>query len=182
MINIRDKDQLPSTVIMSLAVIVLLGALGLAIFPKPSAASLQAKAKSVFNDTVRKIDQDRATAADAERFVASQSFSDPAQTVEHYSIKAVSNLSYKHRVKLTGIRPQRPVIIGDLTQLPFLINVTGSFLDVLAFEKDLETSSNKLAVNSVQMSASDPSTDNVVVNINVVAYLNRKLSAGEIDG
>jgi Tfp pilus assembly protein PilO len=182
MINFRDKDQLPSLVIFGLSGVILLGAVVLAVLPKPTAAPVIAKDKKDRDTTIAKIENDRQSAKDATVQVLAQSFPGPAQTVEKYALTTVSGLTSKHKIKLTGIRPQRGNLAGDLTQLPFLVNVTGSYLDVIAFERDLEQPGNKLGVNSVQLAASDPSTDIVVANINIVAYLNLKLSAGELDG
>jgi len=68
------------------------------------------------------------------------------------------------------MRPQRTNNGGDLTQVGYLINVTGPFRDVLAFATDLDDPDSKLALENLQMGASDESTDNVNGTIGIDAY------------
>ena len=58
-----------------------------------------------------------------------------------------------------------------MTQLPFLIGVDGSYPNVVAFVKDIETKGTKLALSQVQLSSSDGTTDKVSASIGVVAYV-----------
>ena len=83
----------------------------------------------------------------------------------------VAAIALKHHVTVVTVRNQRTVDDGNLTQFPFSVNLQGAFLDVTAFEREIETGAAKIAVESFQTASSDESTDTVAATVTVEAYM-----------
>jgi Tfp pilus assembly protein PilO len=183
MINLRDKNQAVPTGILALALVVTLatGVYMLAV-PIPTTGPIAAKEQkdaAALKVTAIKAKQN---VQDKDKLVANYAFSGRREDAESNTMAEVTKLTLQRKVKLLGFRPQRGIDAGALTQLPFLVSVSGKFTDVLGFTHDLEANGSKLSVNNVQLAASDPSTDDVTANINVVGYLNQPLGNGGQNG
>lgn len=91
-------------------------------------------------------------------------------TVGPSALAFVTKVAAKHNVKLVGFRPQHANDAGQVTQLPFLINLEGAYRDVMAAESDIESPTSKLAVENFQIGSAEESTDAVTGSIAVEAY------------
>jgi Tfp pilus assembly protein PilO len=107
-----------------------------------------------------------ATSADVARYV----WTVPQDRIGGQSLAAVTNIAMKHSVRLLAFRPQKATDENGLTRLPYMVVLDGTFPSVAAMLRDLETTSNKLAVNLVQIASADASTDQVNATIGVIAY------------
>jgi hypothetical protein len=183
MINFRDKNQALPTGILAFAAFVAFGTmLYMFAVPVPTVAKIVADGKKKESDmevTIKKAHQSK---LEKDKLVASLVFPGESQDAESTTLDAVTKMTIKHHVKLLGFRPQRGIDAGALTQLPFVISVSGKYIDVVGFTHDVEASGTKLAVNIMQLSASDTSTDDVTANLNVVGYLNHPLGNGAQNG
>lgn len=171
MIDFRDKSQAIPNAISATAVALLLVTVGVIVFvPKPSTKGLAAKTTKVRNQVFDGIRVAKDRTKDAEANITRFAWAGTLEQINSTALNRLTEIAQHHTVKLTGFRPQRPINSASLTQLPFLVTLDGAYVDVVAFEKELEDSGNRLAIEMVQVASADPSTDRVTANINLVAY------------
>jgi Tfp pilus assembly protein PilO len=183
MMSFRDKNQALPTGLWVFSAVVLTGTLIYIVDVKvPTDAGLKAAEKKKEKPIIETISKAKEDKIAKDKVITSLTFPGQSQDAQSTTLAQVTKLSVQRKVKLVGFRPQRGLDAGALTQLPFLVTVSGKFTDVLGFTHDLEASGSKLAVNLVQLAASDPSSDDVTANINVVGYLNQPLGNGGQNG
>lgn len=82
----------------------------------------------------------------------------------------LNGLAEKHQLQLSNFRTEHTTSLASLTNAPFVVVVDGSYPDLLAFVNGLESSDSRLAVNMVQITASDASPGNVTATLGLVGY------------
>jgi len=183
MMNLRDKNQALQSGLLVVALLIAIGTvLYITFVPVPTTVAVATTEKSRTEDLRGKTMRAQRNLTAKLDLVANYAFDGQEQDADSSVLALVTKLTGTRNLKLGGFRPQRAVDAGQLTQLPYLVSVSGKFTDVLAFTSDLEAKGTKLSVNSAQMAASDQSTDNVTANINVVGYLNQPLGNGAQNG
>lgn len=183
MINLRDKNQaLPSGLLIAALLIAIGTVLYISFVPVPTPDKVAKDTKTATNKDEATIKRQETNWRQELDTVRAYAFNGQEQDADSTILALVTNLTGKCNLKLVGFRPQKPVDAGQLTQLPYIVSVSGRFPDVVAFTYDLEAKGTKLAVNTVQMAASDTSTDVVTGNISVVGYLNQPFQSGAQNG
>jgi Tfp pilus assembly protein PilO len=148
----------------------LLGALGLALWPLPSLASqIQKLQKDAANAQFAGKKAREASEA-ANKDALAQTWG-PDEEIGPNIYASMDKLAAGLKVKLVGFRPQRTIDAGDVTQLPFVVNANGSYNNVVEFVRDLETPPTKVAIELLQLGSSEESSDQVVATIGVEAYV-----------
>jgi len=178
MINLRDPRALPSSLITIGSLVALAGALAWMVFvPGPTAQDLKDLSVKHSNQlvetratTVKAKDRTVEVKAEIDRLM----WTGDAQTVAPAALAKVNALVAKSGIRLVGFRPQRVSSVGELSQLPFLVTVEGTYPTILAFVKLLEQPSSKLAVSLFQLASADSESDRVTGTINIVAYVGPK--------
>jgi len=103
--------------------------------------------------------------------VARYVWSENMDRITSKSLDTVTALTQANKVQLLGFRPPQKTTIEDgLVHIPYLILLSGSFLSVENFVESLEAPKNKLAVEMVQFSSADSSSDQVSATVGVIAY------------
>lgn len=171
MTKAQNQDLLVGRVVLGVGMIGMVIVLVLALLPRPSGASLKPKfrrdrAKALFatEEATAKVKVLRAR-------VNGLVWKDDEGYVGGAVLSRVDELVRKHRLNLVSLRPQRANENGTLKQLPYVLNVDGDFAGIVNFTRDLELPTGKLAVNLLQLSASDASAEQVSATIGVLAYL-----------
>jgi hypothetical protein len=112
-------------------------------------------------------DQLKTAKSEVSRYIWSENM----DTITSKSLGAVTGLALANKVQLLGFRPPQKTTEQDgLVHIPYLILLNGSFLNVRNFVEGLENTKYKLAIEMVQFSSSDSSTDQVSATIGVIAY------------
>jgi len=117
--------------------------------------------------------------SESEAEVKRLTWSTNADQIGSSALNTVTTLSQSKGLKLLAFRPQRTAEDGGLTRLPYMISLEGPYLGVIGFLRMLETPSNKLAVNLVQVASADPSSDRVSATVGVVAFRPSKVAVKE---
>lgn len=84
-------------------------------------------------------------------------------------LAAVGAKAKAANIALKAFRPQRPIIEGKLTRLPYVATCEGPYTSVLQMLNGFERESAKLAVSLVQISSADAGSDSVVATIGIMA-------------
>jgi Pilus assembly protein, PilO len=174
MINFRDRADAGPSLANLIAILVMVGTLVFMLTPTPTTKGLdkQANKQRLATRIARKKAMDRLV--ETNRLIVGTTWAESEELVGTESLKQITTLATKRKLKVAAFRPQRTLPLDALEAVPFTVTVEGPFTDVLGFERDVENSQTKLTVNLVQLSSSDPNSDRVTANVGVLAYLRPK--------
>lgn len=171
MIRFQTKQEATAGAISIIAIIILAASLVWMLTPVPTrsdvnsgrggqARRLQAETKGLEKQT-----------QDVLAKVAPLLWDGKAEEIGPKALASVTKLAKARKLRVLAFRPQKPIEMEGLVQIPFSISTDGTYPNTMQLVKDLETSGAKLAVSLVQVAASDGATDQVTASINVVAYV-----------
>lgn len=164
-----DKEHRFTNGLMIVAVLLLVVSLAGKLLVAPPIVSLTAFNKAKFKDQ-EDVKTYLAQAKVQRTEDDSVTWAGNGTTVGPSALAFVTKVAAKHNVKVVGFRPGRAVDAGQVTQLPFLINLEGAYKDVMGAESDIESPTSKLAVENFQVGAAEESSDAVTGSIGVEAY------------
>jgi Tfp pilus assembly protein PilO len=171
-LNITPENQkMLSTGALVLAVLTLIAALGLALWPIPNTT---AQIKTLDNKAFTAELQGKKAMASSEaqhQAALKQSWSGTGNEIGPTAYSNINAIANGLNVKIVNFREQRTTDAGDVTQMPFVVNAQGRYEDVVAFVHKIETTPSKLAVELFQLGATDESTDQVTATIGLEAYI-----------
>lgn len=177
MIRTSEASDNLFTGLMAIAILVLVCALGFLVFVKRPSMS---DAKFVHTVAQGKLHDQlmlgKARLTKLASAAAPVIWTSSIDAVAPSALAKVTALAKTRQVKLGAFRPERTTQLNGLTEVPFLVSVDGTFPNTIAFIRDLEGSSSKLAVSQAQMSSSDGNSDRVTASVGIVAYV--KLEKG----
>jgi Tfp pilus assembly protein PilO len=170
-ISFRTKSDTATSVaiLVSLAILVVTGLVMLFV-PKPTTDGLargKVRSERELEDRLKKLKADKVKLATQ---IVTHTWPLKMEEIGPKGLESINAFAGKHRLKLMAFRPQKPLEVNNLTQLPFLISIEGPYPAIMRFVKELENPSLKLGTNLVQISGSDPNSDLVSATIGVVAY------------
>lgn len=85
-------------------------------------------------------------------------------------MSVVDTIASEQQVKVQAFRPQRTVSNSGLIRYPYLVVVTGSFPRIATMMERIAEPETKIAVTSVQISATDGVSDIVTASLGVSAF------------
>lgn len=180
MINFKNpQDAAPSAVILC-AIFIMLATLiyGLAV-PVPSSATLangRIKSQKKLEGDIRNAKKDAKALAQQ---VKARLWAEKPDAITAQILGKVTLLAKQHSLGVTAFRPQKQQILTGVTELPYNIIVTGSFPAVQKMARELENSSARLALRSMQLASSDAATSAVSATLNVSAFIETKEAPAE---
>lgn len=171
MINLKAKDEMGTNVAYLIAALIFAGTLLFTILvPKPTAQSVLVKRDAEERSIVSQVTKDHADLALRKAKVAEATWAGPAEKIGPGALTAMNALALKHKVKLSGFRPERTSETAGLELVPYTVTAEGAFPDVLSFTKDIENPATKLCVDAVMIASSDANGDQVTANVGITAY------------
>lgn len=172
MIDFRRKENVPASVLAVVAILTLLGTfLFMVLVPKPSTANLAEKTRrEAMKIRIKTKDADDRLAM-AKATVTSTTWPGIGDDVAPAANARLTTMATRRGVKLTSFRPQRTTAKTDLTVLPFVITVEGSFPQVVELTRDIDTAGSRMAVNLIQITTANDDSDRVSATVGVMAYL-----------
>jgi hypothetical protein len=169
MIDFKERPDLGWNSLLVISLLAILTALWFGVVsPVKTLEKSGAEQVALLNATVVRANQKR---QDDLHHIQGQSWTGPVETVGSTVLSYVSDLCEKHHVQLTAFRTEKSVDVAKLTEAPFVVAVEGGFPDVLAFSKSLEDPSSKLAVNLLQVGASDSGPGRVTATLGLLGFL-----------
>ena len=171
MINFRTKADAGASIAILIALAVIVGtALVMLLIPPPSTAGIASGKIRSQRELDEGLDKLKANKIIAATYIQNQVWKVPIAEVGPGALEAITALAQQNRLKLIAFRPQKAVEVNELTQLPFVISIEGSYPNVLNFVRALEKPELKLGISMVQISTSDPNSDLVAATVGIVAY------------
>lgn len=167
----KNQNDRISTAVSIASIVVMAATLAfILLVPKPTLKGLKAKfdkARPLQESAAKKAKESQARAIDE---IGKYVWTGKDSEVAPAALDKVTRIAFTRHIKVVAFRPQK-MIEGNFNQIPFLINLDGSYPDVMRFEKDLEDPANRLAVNLVQLTSADSNSDHVTATVGVLAYL-----------
>ena len=171
MINLKDQDDRPTSMVMIGSVVVMVCAgLFIAFAPKPTPNQTPdqvRKAKTRTNiaikDSLKKIDV-------AKVVIANQTWPGTAEEVLPLALQKVTSMAQAHHLKIVGFHPQNVIVAPNISLIPCVVNVDGPFVNVVAFQKDIEAPGTNLVVNLMQYATADQESNKITASIGIIAY------------
>jgi hypothetical protein len=169
--NMKLSDDFAVKLAMWIAVVAMIGALAfMLVIPKPSTKGFEAKRLRSEKQILVDISSARANLTTSTAKVVSRTWTGGLQEVGPGALQSMNALATKHKVKLSGFRPERTSQSAGVDLVPFSVTAEGSFLDVVAFVKAIEDPANKLAVDTVQVASSEANSDQATATVGITAY------------
>ncbi len=97
----------------------------------------------------------------------------PLREMESYVIQTLDRISARHDVELVGVRPREIGQVLMFDELPYDVEVTGSYLRLWDWLRAIETELRPMVVNSYELSRTQ-SADPVSLTLRLVAYRARE--------
>jgi Tfp pilus assembly protein PilO len=166
-----DNQKVLSTGALVLSILILLAALGMALWPLPStAAQIQdLKKKTVAAMAAGKKANDSVAAQ--QQIAISQTWLGTGNEIGPTAYQNLNKIASGLNVKIESFRSGRLIDAGDVSQIPYVLIADGSFVSVVQFVHQIETTPTKLAVETLQIGSSDESSDQVTATIGLEAYV-----------
>jgi hypothetical protein len=138
--------------------------------PHPALRVSSAKNDKAVNDLVTGADQEKADFAAFDKANRARTWSCSQEEVGPTALATATRLAKQYRLKLTTFRPQKAVELKGVTEMPFLMALEGTFLDIESFLKELQKPEVKLVPDLFQLAAGDQSVESVTATITVAAF------------
>jgi hypothetical protein len=172
MINFKQRDEiLPSFIILA-SLIILLATLIFRLFaPMPSGKGL---VQSNGLQTVMMQSQTRSATArwkSAAKAISPKVWAGDPDTVSGSVLAILTNDALANSLKLGAFRPQRTIVLTGMTELPFAVQITGSYKGVRAVMQSLDARGSKVILRSVQISSTEQETQAVTATLGLSVYL-----------
>jgi Tfp pilus assembly protein PilO len=172
MLDFKDKENQTYSAISGACLLLLLVMFGYLLFaPKPSykrSAAKQARQEMSLKLSAQQAHERRDTAAQT---ISDRTWPGTAEKLTPIALARVNEYVAKAGVHLLAFRPQRSVVGKTLESIPYLVSVEGEYPKVMNFFRILDRSDKKIAVNLIQVSSADNSSDKVTGSAGLVAYV-----------
>jgi Tfp pilus assembly protein PilO len=171
-IGFKNKDDvLPSTLIV-LAILLLAGSLAFMLFaPKQTVKGLADKNRRNQLQVQKQIDDAKEASARAEAEAKLRLWTGRPERVTAEVLAYVTGQTNANKLKLGAFRPQRTVALEGIAELPFSVQISGSFPAVRQFLSALDTPKGRLALRSIQLAGADAASSNVTATLSLSAYV-----------
>ncbi len=93
----------------------------------------------------------------------------PLTQMESYVIDALDRVSVRHDVKLESVTPGTVQKVLMFTELPYEVEVTGSYFSLFEWFRDVETELRPMVVKSFEMKKGK-SSEQILMSLELVAY------------
>lgn len=171
MINFKNKDEAGPSALIVLAILILIVSLVFMIFvPAPTLGNL-----TKGHERSRKQIVDEIVAADArtkEATLAAQPrlWKGDTEAITASVLTQLTQQAIAKNLKLNAFRPQKPQLLAGVTELPYSVQISGSYPQVQLFLASLDKPGTRLVLRSIQLAAADGATDTVAATLGISAY------------
>jgi len=171
-INFKNKDEVLPSALIVFSVVVLLVSLGALLIPMLSPEKGLSRGRDRSRLEIQKqIKVSEESTLEATTKARPRLWSGDTDAVTAAVLAQLTRQSNQQALVLTAFRPQKPQALEGVAELPFTVQVAGSYAKVRAFVAGLDVSNTKLAVRSFQFASTDGATDAVTANVSFCAYV-----------
>lgn len=169
MMRAKADPKATSNVILGLACLFLLATVVGIVLPKPQVADVARNERNQTKRIQSSIRGIREQATVAKASVVARTWSEDPSQIQAQLVNLTTTLAKKRGVEWQRLQPQKPIVGGPLEQVPFVLVVEGPFPAVAALQRDLEASTNRLAISLFQLASANSESNRVSASIGLVA-------------
>ncbi|HWD39364.1 MAG TPA: GspMb/PilO family protein [Fimbriimonas sp.] len=168
--DLRRNPELGWNVLLgiSLVAIVLIGILG---FTKPTEPEEMMRHRSQKSQSSFSIKDSNDASQKAIAAIRKRTWDMSAEQLGPELMQRLNRIADDHHVVLSNFRSGHTSDVAALSEAPFIATVDGSFTDIVGFLQALEQPETKLAVNILQITASDQGVGKVTATISLMAFM-----------
>jgi hypothetical protein len=172
MISFKTReDYLPSS-LMLISIVLLLGCLiYMIVVPAPTTAGDVISRNAKINTVTSDILYSRKRANEARAAVVPKLWTGSSNHVSAAVLALITANTSQNSLKLTAFRPQRTVDLDGVTELPYTVQLAGTFADIRDVMRSLDAGNSKVVLRSVQVNASEEVTNTVQATLVISAYI-----------
>jgi Tfp pilus assembly protein PilO len=172
MISFKSKeDSLPSALIL-LSIVIVIGVIAYVLFfPAPNVQVVNRQELTKQRNLERSIQVDQEEAKEARAAIAPRLWKGDENHVGASVLALVTNTTLQDGVKLTAFRPQRTVDLQGVTELPYVIQLSGPYSGIRAVMHTLDSSDSKIVLQSAEVNASEEVTGSVTSSVGICAFI-----------
>ncbi len=172
LINFRDpNDVLPSALIV-LAILLLLGTLLFMLLVKsPSVEGIAQGRGTQRQQLMSSIEAAKTRIKATHLAIAPKLWQGGPDTISAAVLAQITANAQGHKLDVSAFRPQRTVDLGEVTELPFTVQLSGRYQGIHAVLASLDTAQSKLVLTSVQMAAAQTTGSGVTATVGFSAYV-----------
>lgn len=169
MIDFKQKENVaPSAAIVLSIIVIVVALVVLLAVPKPlyrddSASKQRSIARSI--ETAKSQTQDTA------HWLRPKLWLGNPDLVSSGVLGALTQYSNQGMLKLSAFRPQKGQILSGMTEMPFSVQLSGSYAGVRHVLTALDAPASKIVLRSAQINATDQGDTEVTAIIGVSAYV-----------
>ena len=172
MLDFKDKDNKTFSTVSAVCIFLLVVMFGYLLFaPKPAYKRSAAKQGRMEMTLKLSAQTARERKESAEATIKNRTWDGTAEKLTPIALARVNSYVAKAGVHLLAFRPQRSVVGKKLESIPFLVSVEGEYPKVMNFFRTLDKEDPKIALNLIQVSSADNSSDKVTGSAGLVAYV-----------
>lgn len=170
MINFKNKDEVLPSALIVFSIVVLLGSLIALLVLKPDSGLARGRNRSRLT-IQREITLATQGTVDATVRARPRLWEGDADVVTASVLAQLTRQANQQALILTAFRPQKNQQLDGVSELPFSVQVAGSYAKVRAFVASLDAAGSKVAVRSFQFASTDGATDTVTANVTFSAFV-----------
>jgi Tfp pilus assembly protein PilO len=174
MIDFRSRESRGSSILIVLSLVSLAVTLAFMLFfllHPPSAAGVVKGRTKTSRSIQSDIDKLKRRSAQIQQEVRPLLWTRPADEVTAALLNSVTREANRRNLKLTAFRPQKPQEFAGVTELPFVLSISGPYSVVAGMIRLLDDPSERMAMRSVQIAASESDSSVVTATLAISAYL-----------
>jgi Tfp pilus assembly protein PilO len=183
MLNFKQReDILPSTLILLSLIILTVTVVYMLAVPVPTVAGtglMHAQARHRIN---LQIDFAKKQQAEAESAIKARVWQGNANTANAGVLSLLTAQTSRSAMTLSAFRPQKPVDLTGITELPYTAQITGTYPAIRTVLAALDADSTKIVLRSVQIDSSEQTTSTVTATIGISAYINSSEAPPSTEG
>lgn len=183
MINFKNKDEaLPSALILAAIVTLAATFAYMILVPKPTVAGVAKGRQRSVRQIEEQIEQAKTRSKESEALAATRVWDGNQDEVLAQVLAQLTVRAQRSKVTMAAFRPQKPLPLTGVTELPCSVQVSGPYETVLAFLGTLDEPSSRVALRSVSVASSDGATSAVTATLGVSVYCQGGAPADEKAG
>jgi Tfp pilus assembly protein PilO len=164
--------RMVSITVLVLSLLVILASVGLiTVAPRPDPEAAQNSHRKTLAKLNSTRDQAQLDATSAEKAAAKRIWLGDSDAVTSALMAGLTREADARDLKMAGFRAQRVVDYQGITELPFSVQVIGTYPEVRSFLAMLDKPGTRILLRSAQLASADAATDTVSATLGVSAFI-----------
>ncbi len=164
--------RIVSITILVLSLLVIAASVAsITVAPKPDPEAARNAHRKTLAKLISTRDQAKVDAGLAEKASAKRIWPGDSDAVTSALMAGLTREAEARDLKMAGFRAQRLVDYQGITEMPFSVQVVGSYPEVRSFLAMLDKPGTRVLLRSAQLASADAATDTVSATLGVSAFI-----------